>query len=70
MNICLVGAKIVAVLYSSSISLTASLVDSALDLISTLIILGTSWAIGLKTDAHLVSSRIQAMTICLCTIYV
>jgi divalent metal cation (Fe/Co/Zn/Cd) transporter len=53
-NVLLVAAKVVAVLYSSSISLTASLVDSALDLLSTLIILGTSWAIGLKTDQHLV----------------
>jgi hypothetical protein len=53
-NVLLVAAKVVAVLYSSSISLTASLVDSALDLLSTFIILGTSWAIGLKTDQHLV----------------
>ncbi|WWC96456.1 hypothetical protein V866_003324 [Kwoniella sp. B9012] len=51
-NILLVGAKAIAVLYSSSISLTASLVDSALDLLSTLIILGTSWAIGVKSDRH------------------
>ncbi|GFZ50512.1 hypothetical protein JCM24511_08269 [Saitozyma sp. JCM 24511] len=52
-NVLLVGAKAVAVLYSSSISLTASLVDSALDMLSTFIILGTSWAIGAKSDAHL-----------------
>ncbi|EIW67609.1 hypothetical protein TREMEDRAFT_33448 [Tremella mesenterica DSM 1558] len=52
-NALLVAAKTVAVLYSSSISLTASLVDSALDLLSTFIILGTSWAIGLQTDKHL-----------------
>ncbi|WVR06633.1 hypothetical protein IAU60_003665 [Kwoniella sp. DSM 27419] len=51
-NILLVAAKVVAVLYSASISLTASLVDSALDLLSTMIILGTSWAIGVKTDKH------------------
>ncbi|KAK4689690.1 hypothetical protein P7C73_g421, partial [Tremellales sp. Uapishka_1] len=51
-NVLLVAAKGVAVLYSSSISLTASLVDSALDLLSTLIILTTSWAIGRKTNAH------------------
>ncbi|WWC71087.1 uncharacterized protein I206_105040 [Kwoniella pini CBS 10737] len=51
-NVLLVAAKIIAVLYSASISLTASLVDSALDLLSTLIILGTSWAIGVKTDKH------------------
>ena len=50
----LVAAKGIAVLYSSSISLTASLVDSALDLLSTFIILGTSWAIGMQTDKHLV----------------
>lgn len=54
-NVLLVATKVVAVLYSSSISLTASLVDSALDLLSTVIILGTSWAIGLKTDQHLVN---------------
>ncbi|BEJ08997.1 hypothetical protein CcaverHIS641_0510910 [Cutaneotrichosporon cavernicola] len=52
-NFVLVGAKIVAVLYSSSISLIASLVDSALDLLSTLIIVGTNWAIGVPTDRHL-----------------
>jgi hypothetical protein len=51
-NILLVAAKAVAVLYSASISLTASLVDSALDLLSTFIILGTSWAIGVQTDKH------------------
>ncbi|OCF37003.1 hypothetical protein I316_00907 [Kwoniella heveanensis BCC8398] len=51
-NVLLVVAKVIAVLYSSSISLTASLVDSALDLLSTLIILATSWAIGIKTDRH------------------
>lgn len=55
MNVILVAAKAVAVLYSSSISLTASLVDSVLDLLSTFIILGTSWAIGMKSDRHLVS---------------
>jgi len=54
-NIMLVAAKAVAVLYSASISLTASLVDSALDLLSTFIILGTSWAIGVQTDKHKVS---------------
>ncbi|WVQ96251.1 hypothetical protein IAU59_003355 [Kwoniella sp. CBS 9459] len=51
-NVILVVAKVIAVLYSSSISLTASLVDSALDLLSTMIILATSWAIGVKTDRH------------------
>lgn len=50
MNALLVGAKCVAVYYSSSISLVASLVDSALDLLSTFIILGTSWAIGVPSD--------------------
>lgn len=48
-------AKVFAVLYSASISLTASLVDSVLDLLSTFIILGTTWAIGMKGDAHVVS---------------
>lgn len=56
-NILLVAAKAVAVLYSASISLTASLVDSALDLLSTFIILGTSWAIGVQTDKHKASTR-------------
>lgn len=51
-NFLLVAAKCVAVYYSSSISLVASLVDSALDLLSTFIILGTSWAIGIPTDRH------------------
>lgn len=54
-NFLLVAAKVVAVYYSSSISLIASLVDSALDLLSTLIIVGTNWAIGVPTDRHLVS---------------
>jgi divalent metal cation (Fe/Co/Zn/Cd) transporter len=54
-NILLVAAKAVAVIYSASISLTASLVDSVLDLLSTIIILGTSWAIGVQTDKHKVS---------------
>ncbi len=54
-NFFLVGAKVVAVYYSSSISLIASLVDSALDLLSTLIIVGTNLAIGVPTDRHLVS---------------
>lgn len=51
-NVLLVGGKTAAVLHSSSISLAASLVDSALDLLSTFIILGTSLAIGIKTDSH------------------
>lgn len=55
-NVLLVAAKVIAVLYSSSISLLASLVDSALDLLSTFIILGTSWAIGIQSDRHMVSS--------------
>jgi divalent metal cation (Fe/Co/Zn/Cd) transporter len=58
-NVLLVAAKAVAVLYSSSISLTASLVDSVLDLLSTFIILATSWAIGLKTDRHMVSLELR-----------
>jgi divalent metal cation (Fe/Co/Zn/Cd) transporter len=55
-NVILVAAKAVAVIYSASISLTASLVDSVLDLLSTIIILGTSWAIGVQTDKHKVSA--------------
>lgn len=47
-NVLLVAAKGVAVLSSSSVSLLASLVDSALDLLSTFIILGTSMAMGVK----------------------
>ena len=57
-NVLLVGGKTMAVLYSSSISLTASLVDSALDLLSTMIILGTSWAIGMRSEPHMVSHLI------------
>ncbi|WOO83363.1 Metal tolerance protein 4 [Vanrija pseudolonga] len=52
-NALLVGVKAVAVWYSSSISLMASLIDSALDLLSTFIILGTSWAMGQESDRHL-----------------
>jgi divalent metal cation (Fe/Co/Zn/Cd) transporter len=62
-NVLLVAAKAVAVLYSSSISLTASLVDSALDLLSTFIILGTSWAIGVKTDQHLVRVLVRTISL-------
>ena len=53
-NVLLVAAKGIAVLSSSSVSLLASLVDSALDLLSTFIILGTSVAMGVK-DPHKVS---------------
>lgn len=59
-NFLLVGAKVIAVLYSSSISLIASLVDSALDLLSTFIIVGTNWAIGVPTNRHLVSLSAKA----------
>ncbi|KAL7420475.1 hypothetical protein Q5752_004425 [Cryptotrichosporon argae] len=52
-NVLLVAAKAIAVYFSASISLTASLVDSSLDLLSTFIILGTSWAIGIQSDKHL-----------------
>ncbi|CAD6579166.1 MAG: hypothetical protein TREMPRED_002417 [Tremellales sp. Tagirdzhanova-0007] len=52
-NVVLVVAKGFAVLNSSSISLTASLVDSALDLLSTFIILGTTWASGLTSDQNM-----------------
>lgn len=41
-NILLLLAKIIAAFYSSSLSLIASLVDSALDLLCTLIIWTTS----------------------------
>lgn len=41
-NICLLAAKIVAAFFSSSLSLVASLVDSALDLLCTLIVWTTS----------------------------
>lgn len=64
-NVLLVAAKVVAVLFSSSVSLTASLVDSALDLLSTFIILGTSWAIGAQSDRHLVRTlQIPARSSC------
>ena len=52
-NILLVAAKTIAVLQSSSVSLLASLVDSALDTLSTFIIIATSYAIGIKSDRHL-----------------
>ena len=39
-------------LSSSSISLVASFIDSALDFLSTLIILGTSIAMGRQSDRH------------------
>ncbi len=45
-------SKGLAVLSSSSISLVASFVDSALDFLSTLIILGTSLAMGRKSERH------------------
>jgi divalent metal cation (Fe/Co/Zn/Cd) transporter len=48
----LLVSKGLAVLSSSSISLVASFVDSALDFLSTLIILGTSLAMGVKSDRH------------------
>ncbi|WVQ73508.1 hypothetical protein IAR50_003080 [Cryptococcus sp. DSM 104548] len=51
-NVLLVAFKALAVLYSSSISLTASLVDSVLDLLSTVIILGTSFAMVAGGDGH------------------
>lgn len=52
-NLLLLLGKGGAVLSSSSISLVASFVDSALDFLSTLIILGTSLMMGRKGDAHL-----------------
>lgn len=52
-NLLLLLGKGGAVLSSSSISLVASFVDSALDFMSTLIILGTSLLMGRKGDAHL-----------------
>lgn len=44
-NILLLIAKIVAVCYSSSLSLIASTADSALDLLCTLIVFSTSWLV-------------------------
>jgi hypothetical protein len=49
-NIVLLVSKGLAVLSSTSISLVASFVDSALDFLSTLIILGTSIAMGRQSD--------------------
>jgi hypothetical protein len=51
-NMILLVSKGLAVLSSSSISLVASFVDSALDFLSTLIILGTSLAMGVPSDRH------------------
>ena len=45
-NVVLLAAKIFVVLLSKSISLLASTVDSAMDLLSTLIIAGTAWWIS------------------------
>ncbi|KAI5452684.1 hypothetical protein NCC49_000433 [Naganishia albida] len=51
-NIILLVSKGLAVLSSTSISLVASFIDSALDFLSTLIILGTSIAMGRQSDRH------------------
>lgn len=48
-NFILLGAKIAVVLLSSSVSLLASTVDSAMDFLSTLIIYGTSRVIASRT---------------------
>lgn len=50
-NIILLGAKIVAVFFSSSLSLIASLVDSALDLLCTLIIWTTNRLVSWKLSS-------------------
>ncbi|CAO1638292.1 unnamed protein product [Sympodiomycopsis kandeliae] len=49
-NVLLLAGKAVAVLSSSSVSLLASLVDSALDLLSTLIIFAASKAVAFKSS--------------------
>lgn len=49
-NVLLLAGKAIAVLSSSSVSLLASLVDSALDLLSTLIIFGASKAVAFKSS--------------------
>lgn len=51
-NIVLLVSKGFAVLSSTSISLVASFIDSGLDFLSTLIILGTSIAMGRQSDRH------------------
>lgn len=48
-NVLLLAGKAVAVISSNSVSLIASLVDSALDLLSTVIIFGTSKAISYRS---------------------
>lgn len=48
-NVLLLAGKVIAVFSSNSVSLIASLVDSALDLLSTLIIFGTSKAISYRS---------------------
>lgn len=50
-NILLLAGKGIAVLSSNSVSLIASLVDSALDLLSTVIIFATSKAISYRSHA-------------------
>lgn len=52
-NLLLLLGKGGAVLSSSSISLVASFVDSALDFLSTIIILGTSLLMGRTSDRHI-----------------
>lgn len=49
-NVLLLAGKAVAVLSSSSVSLLASLVDSALDLLSTIIIFAASKAVSFKSS--------------------
>jgi Co/Zn/Cd efflux system component len=50
-NVVLLAAKIVAVLLSNSVSLVASTVDSAMDLLSTIIIAGTAYWVR-RQDWH------------------
>ncbi|MCO5609237.1 hypothetical protein L7F22_063461 [Adiantum nelumboides] len=50
-NVLLLAGKVVAVFSSNSVSLIASLVDSALDLLSTVIIFGTTKAVNYRSWA-------------------
>ena len=58
-NVLLVGSKGGAVLLSNSVSLLASLVDSALDLLSTAIIWGAAVAAGSKEDGGKGRTRVS-----------
>ncbi|KAL8278319.1 hypothetical protein RQP46_009211 [Phenoliferia psychrophenolica] len=64
-NFLLLGAKIAIVLISSSMSLIASTVDSAMDFLSTLIIYGTSRIIDHKGKQRMEPMGIVVFSVCM-----